>query len=132
MAITADTVYSGSQMTQYNPLPMGFYHNVAAADNSATTIVDDKMSTTKDITGYGRTIAASDCSMTLQMSMMQTVYVDGTLVANMNGVDATKSMDVIVPLNTNLKVNLSNQTDTTSQNVQVYVTFKELNGSASA
>ena len=48
MAITADTVYSGSQMTQYNPLPMGFYHNVAAADNSATTIVDDKMSTTKD------------------------------------------------------------------------------------
>jgi len=41
-------------------------------------------------------------------------------------------MDVIVPLNTNLKVNLSNQTDSTSNNVQVYVTIKELNGSASA
>ena len=128
MAITADTVYSGSQMTQYNPLPMGFYHNVAAADNSATTIVDDKMSTTKDTIC---TIAASTAVHTTDV-YDAAVYVDATLVAIMKGVDATKSMDVIVPLNKNLKVNMSNQTDSTSNNVQVYVTIKELNGSASA
>ena len=38
MAITAYTVYAGARQTQYNPQPIGFYHNVASADNAATAI----------------------------------------------------------------------------------------------
>ena len=45
--------------------------------------------------------------------------------------DASQSFDVVVPLGTNLKVNMSNQTDTTDQNVQVYVLIKQLQGTSS-
>jgi hypothetical protein len=127
MAITADTVYAGARQTQYNPQPIGFYHNVAAADNSATTIVDDAMDASFDTLC---TVVASTAVHTTDV-YDAAVYVDATLVGIIQDVDASQSFDVVVPLGTNLKVNMSNQTDSTDQNVQVYVLIKQLQGTSS-
>ena len=127
MAITADTVYAGARQTQYNPQPIGFYHNVAAADISATTIVDDAMDASFDTLC---TVVASTAVHTTDV-YDAAVYVDATLVGIIQDVDASQSFDVVVPLGTNLKVNMSNQTDSTDQNVQVYVLIKQLQGTSS-
>ena len=127
MAITADTVYAGPRQTQYNPQPIGFYHNVASADNAATAIMDDVMDASFDTLC---TVVASTAVHTTDV-YDAAVYVDSTLVGLIQDVDASQSFDVVVPLGTNLKVNMSNQTDTTDQNVQVYVLIKQLQGTSS-
>ena len=127
MAITADTVYAGARQTQYNPQPIGFYHKVASADNAATAIMDDVMDASFDTLC---TVVASTAVHTTDV-YDAAVYVDSTLVGLIQDVDASQSFDVVVPLGTNLKVNMSNQTDTTDQNVQVYVLIKQLQGTSS-
>ena len=127
MAITADTVYAGARQTQYNPQPIGFYHNVASADNAATAIMGDVMDASFDTLC---TVVASTAVHTTDV-YDAAVYVDSTLVGLIQDVDASQSFDVVVPLGTNLKVNMSNQTDTTDQNVQVYVLIKQLQGTSS-
>jgi len=134
MAITADTVYSGSQMTQYNPLPMGFYYSgPVACTDAAETIMDDAMSSTKDtlvnIRAHpsARTVKAFDF----------VIYIDGTAVGVITSDTSYNSsnpdgLDFIVPAGVNLKVTGDNQTDNASVNCQTYVTIKELNGSTSA
>ena len=127
MAITADTVYAGARQTQYNPQPIGFYHNVAAATDSITTIVNDAMDANYDTLC---TIAASTAVHTTDLYDCA-VYADGTLINVMKSVDSTKSMDIVLPAGTALKCNLSNQTDSTSNNVQVYVLIRQLQGTSS-
>ena len=127
MAITADTVYAGARQTQYNQQPIGFYHNVASADNAATAIMDDVMDASFDTLC---TVVASTAVHTTDV-YDAAVYVDSTLVGLIQDVDPSQSFDVVVPLGTNLKVNMSNQTDTTDQNVQVYVLIKQLQGTSS-
>jgi|TARA_R100001530_G_scaffold124594_1_gene92848 hypothetical protein len=127
MAITADTVYAGSYI-QPNQQAIGFYHNVDSADNTITTIVDDAMSADYDTLC---TIMASTAVHTTDLYDCA-VYADGTLISVMKSVDSTKSMDVVIPAGKNLKCNLSNQTDTTDQNVQVYVLIRQLQGTPTA
>ena len=60
------------------------------------------------------------------------VYVDGSLVTILQDVDGTQPVDVVIPKGTNLKVNMSNQTDTTSNLCTVYVLIRNLSGTSSA
>ena len=128
MAITADTVYAGAQETQYNPQPIGFYRNEVAADNTATSITDDVMDADNDSLC---TVIASTAVHTTDV-YDAAVYVDGSLVTILQDVDGTQPVDVVIPKGTNLKVNMSNQTDTTSNLCTVYVIIRPLSGTSSA
>ena len=128
MAITADTVYAGARQTQYNPQPIGFYRNEVAADNTATTITDDAMDADNDSLC---TVIASTAVHTTDV-YDAAVYVDGSLVTILQDVDGTQPVDVVIPKGTNLKVNMSNQTDTTSNLCTVYVLIRNLSGTSSA
>ena len=128
MAITADTVYAGARQTQYNPQPIGFYRNEVAADNTATTITDDAMDADNDSLC---TVIASTAVHTTDV-YDAAVYVDGSLVTILQDVDGTQPVDVVIPKGTNLKVNMSNQTDTTSNLCTVYVIIRNLSGTSSA
>ena len=128
MAITADTVYAGAQETQYNPQPIGFYRNEVAADNTATSITDDAMDADNDSLC---TVIASTAVHTTDV-YDAAVYVDGSLVTILQDVDGTQPVDVVIPKGTNLKVNMSNQTDTTSNLCTVYVIIRPLSGTSSA
>lgn len=128
MAITADTVYAGAQETQYNPQPIGFYRNEVAADNTATSITDDVMDADNDSLC---TVIASTAVHTTDV-YDAAVYVDGSLVTILQDVDGTQPVDVVIPKGTNLKVNMSNQTDTTSNLCTVYVLIRNLSGTSSA
>ena len=118
MAITADSVYSGSQMTQYNPLPMGFYFSgPVACTNAAETIMDDAMSTTADV----KVNVRAHPSVRTVKAFDFIISVDGTAVGVITSDTAytssnSEGLDFIIPKGTNLKVNMSNQTDTTDQN----------------
>ncbi len=134
MAITADTVYSGSQMTQYNPLPMGFYFSgPVACTDAAETIMDDAMSSTKDTLVNVR----AHPSVRTVKAFDFIISIDGTAVGVITSDTSYNSsnpdgLDFLVPAGVNLKVTGDNQTDNVSVNCQTYVTIKELNGSTSA
>lgn len=127
MAITADTVYEGAQQTQYNPQPIGFYRNEITADNAVTTIMDDVMDADND----------SLCTLLASTAVHTTdvydaaVYVDGSLVTILQDCDGTQPVDVVIPKGTNLKVNMSNQTNTNSNLCTVYVIIRPLSGTSS-
>lgn len=134
MAITADSVYSGSQMTQYNPLPMGFYFSgPVACTNAAETIMDDAMSTTADV----KVNVRAHPSVRTVKAYDFIIYIDGTAVGVITSDTAytssnSEGLDFIVPKGVNLKVTGDNQTDSSSVNCQTYVTITELMGSTSA
>ena len=129
MALTLDTVYEGAQQTQYNPQPIGYYasNQVAATDTPAVTIMDDVMDANYD------TLCTLIASKAVHSSDAYdaAVYVDGTLITILEATDGTEQLNIIVPANTNLKVNMSNQTNTNSNVCQTYVIIRRLQGSSS-
>jgi hypothetical protein len=132
MAITLDSVYSGSQMTQYNPLPMGFYVNEVACTDAAETIVDDAMSATADV----KINVRAQPKVRNAESFDFIISIDGTQVGFINSSTAylntnPDGLDFIVPLGTNLKVTGDNQTSATSTLCAVYVLIEELSGTTS-
>jgi len=133
MAITGDSVYSGSQMTQYNPLPMGFYFSgPVACTDAAETIMDDAMSSNKDTLVTLR----AQPSVRTDKAFDFIVYIDGTAIqtitSNTNFVNSNPNgLEFILPAGVNLKVTGDNQTDSNSVNCQTFVMIKELVGSAS-
>jgi hypothetical protein len=136
MALTLDTVYEGAQQTQYNPQPIGFYHNTVACTNASETIVDDAMDANFDTL----------CSITASINAASSAerfefvfFVDGTQiqVANMeagdnHGDSQPYTMDLIIPAGTNLKITGDNQSSATSTNCSVYVLIRRLSGTSSA
>lgn len=133
MALTLDTVYEGAQQTQYNPQPIGFYHNTAACTNAAETIVDDAMDANFD-TLCSITAGINAASSTERFEFV--FFVDGTqiIVSNVDGDSIANSptIDLIIPAGTNLKVTGDNQSSGTSTNCSVYVLIKRLSGTSSA
>lgn len=128
MAINLDSTYAGARQTQYNPQPIGYYaSNQVAAAAVAVTIMDDVMDADYDTLC---TLIASKAAHSSD-AYDAAVYVDGTLVTILEATDGTEQLNIIVPANTNLKVNMSNQTDTTSTLCQTYVIIRPLQGTSS-
>ena len=132
MALTLDSAYAGSQMTQYNPLPVGFYFNAAACTDAAETIVDDAMSATADVKINLRAFPVSRTDQSYDF----TISIDGTQVAMINSSTAylntnPDGLEFIVPLGLNVKVTGDNQTSSASNSCGVYILIEELIGTAS-